>query len=720
MRQLTQKLKNGSMQAVDVPTPKLRRGMVLVRNHYSLISAGTEGNTVLTARKNLIGKAQKRPDQVKQVFDALRTQGPVQTYRAVMKKLDAYSSLGYSCTGEIIDVGEGETDFSLGDWVACGGFTASHAELVAVPINLCAKLRPDSDLKQAAYNTLGAIAMQAVRQSDLRLAESCAVIGLGLLGQLTALLLRVSGVRVVGVDISRNMVQIAGSHCLDLAIERDSVGIEQRILEFTGGLGCDAVIITAATDSLDPINFAGAIARKRGTIVVVGAVPTGFDREPHYYKKELQVKMSCSYGPGRYDPLYEENGIDYPLAYVRWTEKRNMEAFQELIYSKKIDVSYLTTHSFKLEDAPKAYDMMMERKEPFIGVLIEYDVARPITRDEIVIGEAHGIRDSGQGVNIGFIGAGSYAQSYLLPNLPKRSGVVPKGVMTSSGNSSRSVAERFGFEFCTGDEEDILDNDSINTVFIATRHDSHAEYVLNALKAGNHVFVEKPLCLKIEQLDEINKIYSDLRSQTSNFPLLMVGYNRRFSPMAKVIKEEFGDGQMAMTYRINAGEIPANSWIQDVETGGGRIIGEVCHFIDFLTYMCGSSPISVYGAAMDDPNHLNDTLNVSLAYENGSIGAISYFANGSKGLPKERIEIYGHGCTAVLDDFKKLTIFAGGKKKERKLISQNKGQKAEVAAFIKAILDGKSSPISMEELYSTSLVTFKILESIRTGKSAKL
>ena len=733
------------MQVLDVSLPVISDEKILIQNMYSLISAGTDGSTVKAARSNLLEKGKQRPQQVKQVLDTFKSQGPVQTYHAVMKKLDAYSPLGYSSVGKIIGIGHKVKGFEVGDIVASGGLTACHAEVVSVPENLCLKLQTDANLQQAAYNTLGAIAMQGVRQADLRLGETCAVIGLGLLGQLSCLLLKASGLRVVGIDINPAMVKIAEKHCTDLALTRGGEGIETKIKSYSNGIGCDAIIITAATDSLDPINFAGKIARKKGTVVVVGAVPTGFDREPHYYNKELQIKMSCSYGPGRYDPQYEQKGIDYPPAYVRWTEKRNMEAFQELIYTKKIDVSYLTTHKFKLEDAPEAYDMILEKSEPYIGILIEYDAKKEhdLKTSKITIKPTSLPSSPLSSVTVGFIGAGSYAQSHLLPNISKGSEVLLKGVMTASGTGSRSVAERFGFEFCTGNENDILKNEEINTVFIATRHDSHAEYVLKALKAGNNVFVEKPLCLTDDELQKIilatdthrhTQTFSsvDLAAETvptdslqtttfsSGAPLLMVGYNRRFSPFAKIIKEKFGESPMAMTYRVNAGAISSDSWIQDPDFGGGRIIGEVCHFIDFLTYMSGSLPTSVHANVLNDPNHLNDTLTVSLNYENGSISTIAYFANGDKGLPKERVEVFAHGCTAVLDDFKSLTIYAGGKRKKKKLLSQNKGQKNEIAAFIGAIRSAKESPIPLAEILNTSSVTFAILESIRTGSLIRL
>ena len=732
MKQLTQKLKNGAMKVIKVPVPAMLPGTVLVRNHYSLVSAGTEGSTVKTARKGMIGKAKERPAQVKQVLDVLRSQGPAQTFRAVMKKLDAHSPLGYSCAGEVIEVSPDVVEFKAGDKVACGGLTAAHAEIVSVPVKLCVKLDPDADLSQAAYNTLGAIAMQGIRQADLRLGESCAVIGLGLLGQLTCLLLRASGVRTIGVDIDANMVDLAAEHCADLALKRDTAGSMDKILEFSGGIGCDAVIITAATDSLDPINFAGAIARKRGRVVVVGAVPTGFDREPHFYKKELEVRMSCSYGPGRYDPTYEEHGIDYPVSHVRWTEQRNMQAFQELIRTGAVDVRYLTTHTFKLDDAPAAYDMMMQKSERFVGILIEYNAKKEIDTRPVFISpegerqrakgerlrEGPGIKDKGlrikgdEGVNIGFIGAGSYAQSHLLPNIPKDRVVVLKGVMTSSGTSSRSVAERFGFDFCTGDEKDIIDNPNINTIFIATRHDTHANFVLKALQAVKNVFVEKPLCLTRDQLNEIISTYNSQLSIQNSKLILMVGYNRRFSPFGQNIKQEFGNGTMAMSYRINAGAIPVDSWIQDPDIGGRRIVGEVCHFVDFLTFMNGSLPVSVYANALADPKGLNDTLTICLNYENGSIGTIQYFANGDKSLPKERVEIYAAGCTAVIDDFKQMTIHARGRRIKKKLLSQDKGQKEQVKQFIETVQKGGEPLISIRELLNTSLTTFAIVQSL--------
>lgn len=722
MYQLTQKLKNGEMKVLEVPQPAVGQGFLLVRNHYSLISAGTEGSTVKTARGSMLAKVKERPQQVKQVFDTLRSQGVTQTYRAVMKKLDAYSSLGYSTAGEVVEVADDVSGFRVGDLVACAGLSAAHAEFVAVPVNLCVRLQPDADLKQAAYNTLGAIAMQGVRQADLRLGEWCAVVGMGLLGQLTALILRASGVNVVGIDIDQTMITLASSHCVDLGLLRNAPGIEGKIQQATGGLGCDAVIITAATASLDPINFAGAIARKRGTVVVVGAIPTGFERDPYYYRKELQVRMSCSYGPGRYDPAYEEKGHDYPAAYVRWTENRNMQAFQDLLYRKSIDVSYLTSHTFKLEHASRAYDMMMAKTEPFVGILIEYGVQHERrSRPLIPLSSLQAVSGRKSSVGIGFIGAGSYAQSHLLPNIPRNSDIQLVGVMTATGTGSRSVADRYGFSLCSNSAEKVISHENVTAVFVATRHDSHAGYLLQALEAGRHVFVEKPLCLTEQELENIAVVRSKSGQERSGArPLLMVGYNRRYSPLSEYIREELGSGTMAIAYRINAGAIPADSWIQDRTVGGGRIIGEVCHFVDYCTYLNGSLPVSVYASAMTSPDKLSDTVTITISYSNGSVATICYFANGDKGCPKEQVEIFANSCTAVLDDFKSVTLYTRGKKREKKLSSQDKGQAKCVKTFLEAIQCGAPDPIPFEELYTTSLVTFRIQESLRTGTMVRL
>lgn len=706
MNQLTQKLGSGEMLIQEIPYPQLGKGMVIVKNHYSIISAGTEGSTVSAARKSLIGKAKERPQQVKQVLDVLRKQGPIQTYRAVMKKLDAYSPLGYSSAGEVVEVGEDVTEFEVGDLVACAGAGyANHAEIISVPKNLCVKLSENSNLKNAAYNTLGAISLQGVRQADLRLGETCAVIGLGLLGQIACLLLRSSGVNVIGIDISESSVNTAiNNKAVDLGLKRDIAGIEDRISSYTKGIGVDAVIIAAATSSLDPINFAGAIARKKGKVIVLGAVPTGFDRDPFWYRKELELKMACSYGPGRYDLNYEEKGIDYPAAYVRWTEKRNMEAFQHLLDTNRINIDYLTTHEFPFDDAPKAFDLVVTKTEPYIGIALKYDVNKKHSQDKIVVNNS-----TAQGkINISFIGAGSYAQGNLLPNIPSNEKVQRIGVLTNTGTTSKRVAEKFKFQFCATKEDDVLD-EKTNTIFIATRHDSHADYVIKGLAKNKNIFVEKPLCLNEEELEIIKE------TQRKSGTALMVGFNRRFSPLSTIVKSKYGNAPMSMIYRVNAGSIPADTWIQDMEIGGGRIIGEACHFIDYLTYLNGSLPTKVSAQALPDPNGLNDTVNILIQFENGSTGVIAYYANGSKELPKEYIEIFCLGSTAIISDFKELKIYGRGKATSKKLFNQNKGQQEMVEAFMNGILKNGCAPIAINEIYAVTSASFKVLESIKNG-----
>jgi polar amino acid transport system substrate-binding protein len=711
MLQLTQKLSNGEIVVQEVPQPVLGDEMIIIRNCYSLISAGTEGSSAQVARKTLIGKAREKPQQVKQVLDVISQQGPVQAYRAVTKKLEAYSPLGYSSAGEVIDVGENITEFKIGDYVACAGVGyANHAEIVAVPVNLCVKLENKADLKNAAYNTLGAIAMQSVRQADLRLGESCAVIGLGLLGQLTCLILKASGVRVVGIDVNASAVETAAAHCADMAILRNTPGIEDSISDFTGGLGVDAVIIAAATDSTDPINFAGAIARKKGKVVILGAVPPSFDRDPYWYRKELELRMSCSYGPGRYDINYEEKGFDYPPAYVRWTEKRNMEAFQQLLAERKIDIDYLTTHEFDLVDAPNAYDMIVNKTEPYLGIIIRYDTSKPDEKEEkIIVSQPVPARE----IDIAFIGAGSYAQGNLLPNLPKWNNITRKGVLTNTGTTSKRVAERFHFEYCTSNEDDIIKSDSVNTVFIATRHDSHAGYVIKSLSAGKHVFVEKPLCLTRGELEKITEIKAVTPGKQ-----LCVGFNRRFSPLSVFLRKHIGTGPMTMVYRVNAGKIPADTWIQDMELGGGRIIGEACHFIDYQTWLNGSLPVSVYATALPDPEARNDTVNINISFENGSRGVVAYYANGPKSMPKEYVEVFRSGASGIINNFKRAEFY-GRKKVKKSLFNQDKGQKQMVEGFLQSIHEGKAL-ITFEEIAAVTKASFAVLKSIRTGLPVKI
>jgi polar amino acid transport system substrate-binding protein len=703
MLQLTQKLGTGEMEVQEVPAPQVRPGMVLVQNHFSIISGGTEGSTVTTARKSFIGKAKERPHQVKQVIDSINQQGPKATYRAVKKRLDAYSPLGYSCSGQVIAVGDGSNEFAVGDYVACAGVGfANHAEIVSVPVNLCVKLNSEVDLEMAAYNTLGAIAMQSVRQSDLRVGESCVVIGLGLLGQLACKILRASGVYVIGLDLSDHQVDTAlNNFAVDQAFKMDTPSLEQKILDLTSGYGADSTIIAAATSSTQPVNFAGAITRQKGCVVILGSVPTGFDRDPHWYRKELELKMACSYGPGRYDLNYEEKGIDYPFSYVRWTEKRNMEAFQRLISDGLIDINYMTTHKFNLSDSPHAYDLIANKTEPYIGIALEYEATKDLNDEPIQVNNVSTHND----INLSFIGTGSYAQSNLLPNIPLDNKVSRIGVLSNSGTTSKRVAEKFKFMFCTSREEDVFDNRT-DTIFIATRHDSHANYVLKSLQNNKSVFVEKPLCMNQKDLDKI----ADLQMQ--NNKMVMVGFNRRFSPLVTTLKEKIGDGPMSMIYRVNAGAVPKDSWIQDPEIGGGRLVGEACHFIDLLTFINESPPAKISAISLPDSQNLNDTFSINIKFKNGSIGVIAYYSNGPKKLGKEYLEVFSRGRAAILSDFKELKVFSQGKLFKKKLYNQNKGQKEMVEAFFSSLLESGEPPIAFEDIYTVTKATFEALKSI--------
>ncbi|MBL7924703.1 MAG: Gfo/Idh/MocA family oxidoreductase [Bacteroidia bacterium] len=700
MDQLTQNLKDGKMQLLEVPFPALGPGQVLVRNHYSLISAGTEGKTVKDARLGYLGKARARKEEVRKVIQTAKTIGLKETYRLVMNKLDAPSALGYSCAGEVIALAEDVKEFSIGDRVACGGSSAVHAEVVAVPVNLCVKLSPTVSMKHAAFTTLGAIALQGVRQADLRLGENCVVIGLGLIGQISLQLLQASGVKTFGIDIDPKQVTAALENGAEMAVLREDPQLEAALQHFTGGYGADAVIITAGSSSTDPIDLAGTLCRKKGKVIVVGAVPTGFNRK-NYYVKELELKMSCSYGPGRYDTEYEEQGIDYPYAYVRWTENRNMEAFTGLLATQKIRLNSLLSHVFAFRDATKAYDLILEKSEPFAGILLEYDISKQLSQ-KVTLKSAHTASPSS--VQAGMIGAGSFGQNFLLPALKGRVNLV--GVATARPNNARNVSDKFGFAYCTGDAAEIVKDRNINTLFIATRHDSHAALVLDALKAGKNVFTEKPLCLYREELEEIYRQYKISEAR------LMVGFNRRFAPLSIKLKQHLNAAvPSSILFRINAGTVAGDHWIHDPKTGGGRIVGEVCHFIDYCSFLTGSKISEVSALAMKDPSGLQDTVSISLKFENGSIASIAYFSNGNKDVSKEYLEVYNGGLIAQLDDFKELKI-SGSRIKKKYSGNQDKGHRAEIDAFIHSIEEGKAAPIAFDELYNSTLSTFLVLESI--------
>lgn len=705
MEQLTQQLKSGHMEIMDVPVPSLGSGQILVRNYYSLISAGTEGKTVSDARLGLIAKAKSRKKEVQQVIDMIKTSGFSETYKVVMSKLEAPSSLGYSCAGEVIAVADDVYDFKVGDYVACGGEGAYHADIVSVYKNLCVKIPKSVDLKFAAVTTVAAIAIQGIRQAELTFGETAVVIGLGLIGQLTMQILEASGIKAIGVDISQSQVDLANKIGIGKSYSRNREDLEGIIRELTKGYGADAILITAGTSSLDPVEFAGSVARRKAKVVIVGAVPTGFDRK-NYFKKELDLRMSCSYGPGRYDRDYEEKGIDYPYEYVRWTENRNMESYVELVERKKLILEPLITHVFEFEDAAKAYDMILSKSEPFVGILLKYeDVSNVDYEVKKSKGEAKGTK-----TKVGFVGAGSFAQYALLPNVKLYADMV--GVATSRGNTAKGIADKYGFQYSTGEAEKIFTDEKINTVFIATRHNLHAANVMDSLKNNKNVFVEKPLCMNREELENISQLYKE----KSNLHL-MVGYNRRFAPAIKKIMSSMDKGiPKAINYRINAGNMPKDHWVQDKAIGGGRIIGEVCHFIDLVMFLSGSKINFINSVSMDNNPYLMDTLTINMGFENGSIGSICYFSNGASALPKENIEVFYANKVMVVDDFKEIKTY-GKEVKSNKLGKQDKGHAQEVKEFIEAVENGKPTPISFEEIYDSTKATLDVIDSIKTKQS---
>lgn len=680
----------------------------MVRNHFSVISAGTEGKTVTDARKGYIAKAKSRQKEVKQVIEMVKTSGILPTYKTVMNKLEAPSALGYSTAGEVIAVGDGVTNFRVGDWVACGGSTASHADVIAVPVNLAVSVPKTVDLKQAAFSTIGSIVIQGIRQADLRLGENCLIIGMGIIGQLTYKILEASGINPIGIDVSDGMIKQSKEAGISNVFNRNQDGIDEIITQHTKGYGADAVIITAGTPSLDPVEFAGAMARKKAKVVVVGAVPTGFSRA-NYYKKELDLRMSMSYGPGRYDIQYEEKGIDYPIGYVRWTENRNMQAFIDLLAFNRLDISNLISHTFDLGDAPKAYDMILERNEPFGGIVIKYDI-NVVLSNSVELNKRTFKPDE---VNVGFIGAGSFAQGSLLPNMKGICNFV--GIVTGRGSTAKYVGDKYGFSYLANNSDEIIEDQKINTVFITTRHNLHAENVLKAINNNKHVFVEKPLAMNEMELNNIKDSYA--KSERKH---LMIGFNRRFSPAVAELKKVFTKEQKkSILIRVNSGIMPLDHWVNDPEIGGGRIIGEGCHFIDLAMFLAGSPIVSVSAESMDDANNLNNTVSVILKMENGSIASVNYYANGNKSVHKEYIEVFSGGTIAQIDDFRSLRLF-GKRTKTLKSKGQNKGHAEEVELFLKSIKEGRECPIPFQESYLSMLATFKVVQSIKEKRVIKL
>lgn len=717
MKQVIQNFKTGDLSVGEVPPPALRPGGVLVRTVRSLISSGTERGTVSVGQSSIVGKARQRPDLVKQVIDNVRREGVAATMQKVRTRLESLKPLGYSAAGVVAAVGEGVTELKVGDRVACAGAGyASHAEVLFVPKNLCARIPDGVSFDDAAYTTVGAIAMQGVRQADVRLGETVTVVGLGLIGQITVQLLRAAGCRVVGVDLDPRAVVRARASGADLAVERGN-DAARRIDAFTSGIGADAVIITASAKSTDPIEFAGEIARDRARVVVVGAVPIDVPRSP-YYEKELDVRLSRSYGPGRYDPEYEEGGRDYPVSYVRWTEGRNMASFLELIGSKRIDMTPLTTHRFAIDDAVAAYDVVLGKNgEHPCGILLDYpDEAR---LEDRIDRKARSETAAPSRVGIAFAGAGAFATASLLPPLKRLSDVTLTGVATSSGLSAKGVADKFDFAFAASGLDQLLEDPATTAVFVATRHNLHHELAARALETGRAVFVEKPLAVDRAGLERVVAA-----ARASNRQLL-VGFNRRFAPLATEVAGRLASrvGPAMVHYRVNAGFVPKTHWTQDPVEGGGRIIGEVCHFIDFVQFMTEALPLRVHAVSVRAGNEREtdaDSVTITLTMSDGSVGSILYVALGDKRFPKERCEIFADGSVAVLDDYRSGLFVRSGKEEKLRGGAQDKGHAAEVAAFVDAVRTGAPSPISLDSLVATTLASFAAVESLRTNEPVDL
>ena len=726
MKQLLQNIRSGVTEVADVPVPSPRPGAALVRTAASLVSAGTERMLVEFAEKSLLGKARSRPDLVRQVIDKARREGLLSAIEAVSNRLEQSIPLGYSSAGTIVALGDGLQGYQVGQRVACaGGGYAVHAEFNVVPQNLLAALPDWVDFESAAFTTLGAIAMHGFRLAGSQIGERVAVIGLGLLGLLAAGVARAAGCAVLGIDLDAKRVDLARQMGVEGVLRDQAEGATGA---FSHGRGVDAVLICADTPSADPVELAGAIARDRGSVVAVGAVGLTLPRKL-YYEKELSFINSRSYGPGRYDPSYEQGGQDYPIGYVRWTEGRNMEAFVELLATSRLDVRPLITHRFPIQRAPEAYELITGKtKAPFLGVILTY-LKASASGDEVssisvpsapVSRVTHYVsRDMGreQTVKLGVLGAGNFASAVMLPVLKKTAGVELVGLASASGVSAAQAARRFGFRYAAGQESEVLDDPSINTVAILTRHHLHASQVIAALEAGKHIFCEKPLALTSQDLEAIAQALKLAgERQAADVPLLMVGFNRRFAPLTQKLQAFFSSRHEPLIahYRVNAGYIPPSHWVQDPAQGGGRIIGEGCHFVDFLTYLVGAPPISVTGQALPDGGrYRGDNALLTFTFPDGSLGTLTYLANGDKAFPKERVEVFAEGRVAVLDDFRLLELARDGRRKtQRSRLRQDKGHAGEWQAFQAAIVAGGPPPIPYDHIFGVMQATFAAAQAL--------
>jgi len=701
MNQVLQHLNSGKTELTQVPAPRCRAGHLLIASHASLISAGTERMLVEFSQGNLIEKARSQPERVRQVMDKVKTDGLMPTVESVRNKLDQPLPMGYCNAGTVLEVGAGVVGFSIGDRVVSNG---PHAEIITVPQNLCARIPDGVDNDSAAFTVLGSVALQGVRLINPTLGERIAVIGLGLVGLMTVQILVANGCEVLGIDFSADRLELArqfGASTVDLSKGEDPVAAG---MTFSRGHGIDGVLITASTSSNDPVRQAAQMSRKRGRIVLVGVTGLALDRAD-FFEKELTFQVSCSYGPGRYDPLYEEKGQDYPIGFVRWTEQRNFEAILGLMASNKLDVSSLISERVQHDNAPAAYDALTDNKAA-LGILLQYKNGHaPDLRSRIQIesGKPTSFERTAGGDGtavVGVIGAGNFAMGVLLPAL-KKTKARTKLVVSSGGTSAAIAAKKFGFQEAASDVAEILNDSEINTVLITTRHNTHAKLVVDALDAGKHVFVEKPLALNQDELAEV-------KSAVNRNPdrQLLVGFNRRFSPLTEKMKELLSSRTepVSLIYTVNAGSLPADHWTLDPQIGGGRIIGEACHFVDLLSYVVGSSITGLCAQMIGgetEPTLREDKMTLTLSFEDGSIGTIHYFANGHRSFTKERIEAFSEQRILMLDNFRSLQGYGWSDFKKKKLRRQDKGHSAELTQFVNSISQGEEWLIPWDSLEET-------------------
>lgn len=706
MKQILQNLATGQTTIADVPAPAGGAGQLLIHSRASLISAGTERMLVDFGRANWIEKARQQPDKVKQVIEKAKTDGIAATVEAVRSKLDQPLALGYCNVGRVAAIGPGVEGFAVGDRVASNG---KHAEVVAVPRNLCARIPDEVSDESAAFTVVAAIGLQGIRLADPKLGECVAVIGLGLIGLLTVQMLRAQGCRVLGIDFDEARLRLARSFGAETVNPARGEDILSRAAAFSRGNGVDAVLITASTKSNDPVSQAAQMSRKRGRIVLVGVVGLDLARAD-FYEKELTFQVSCSYGPGRYDPRYEDGGQDYPIGFVRWTEQRNFEAVLDLMASGALDVAPLVSHRFALEEGEKAFDLLSSG-EPSLGIILHYrrEGATELLADRTVKLAAPIPATSDPAV--GFLGAGNYASRILAPAF-RKAGARIHSVVSAGGVSAAHLGRKYGAAYAGTTAAPMLADEMVDAIVVATRHDAHAEAVLAALRAGKHVFCEKPLCLTLDDLDAI-------ADEAANRPaqLLMVGFNRRFAPLVGRMKAliERTSEPKALVLTVNAGMIPASHWTQDASVGGGRIIGEACHFVDLARYLVGAPITSFHAAGLgSETASPKDSANINLVFADGSTASIQYLANGHRSFPKERLELFVGGRILQLDNFRLLRGWGWTGFGSIRNWKQDKGQDACARAFIDALATGAPCPIPLDEVIESSRATIGIAGMIRT------